>query len=105
MSTPVTQTDENAGQCQDLSDLYPDVKAENVGDEAVLGQRQFLEFGGQAEAMKQTKDEYRGLGVGLKPKEALEAIHVVKSFVDDRKTDDGIDNIGVRVNTAQDPSQ
>ena len=55
--------------------------------------------------MKQTKDEYRGLGVGLKPKEALEAIHVVKSFVDDRKTDDGIDNIGVRVNAAQDPNQ
>ena len=45
--------------------------------------------------MEQAEHQGSNLGVGLKPKPSLESADVVQSLVDDRQTDDRVDQIAV----------
>lgn len=45
--------------------------------------------------MEETEDQRRGLGVGLEPKPVLVGAKVVERLEDDRKTDDGVDDVGI----------
>jgi len=45
--------------------------------------------------MEESKDECRGFCVWLKTEPALIRAHVVECFVDDRESDDGVDDVGV----------
>ena len=71
---PPRQGDQNCGQREALADLDAHVEADDVGDEAVLRQREVLQLGRQAEAVEQTEDEHRRLGIRLETEEAPEEV-------------------------------
>src|SRR5262249_9891600 len=76
-------------------------ETDDVSDQSIFCQSKFLEFCCQTETVEQAENQNRKTSVRLKSKETLESIHVVECFVDNRKTDDRVDNVGVRVDAAQ----
>src|SRR5258705_3837158 len=98
---PPCQRDEDRRQRETLTNLHADVEADDVGDQSVLRKREILQLGGEAEAMEEPEHEHRDLRVRLKPEEPPEAIHVLERLVDDRETDDRIDQVRVRADAAE----
>ena len=70
-----------------------------------LRERQFLQLGGQPEAVEQAEDQHGGSGIGLEAQEALEAVHVVEGFVHHRQRDDGVDDVRIGMDPAQHAGQ
>ena len=102
---PDTERDQYGGQREHLPDFDADIEANDIRHQSVLREIQLLELGGQAESVKQAKDQHGNFGIGLEPEESPEAVHVVERFIDHRKTDDRIDDIGVRVESAENAGQ
>lgn len=94
-ATPVTHHDQDGAQRQDLSDFYADVEGQQVGQKAVTGDLVVLDLGGQAEPMKEPKNEGRNLGVGLNSEPPLERAQVVQGLVDDGQRNDGVHQVGI----------
>src|SRR5262245_9879289 len=88
---PPGQRDQDAGQREYLSDLDTEVEADDVRHKPVWRQLELLELRRETEPVEEAEDEDCDSRIRLKPKEALEAIHVLERLVDDREADDGID--------------
>ena len=102
-SAPVTHPDQDDGQGQQLADFHADVEGEQVGDQAVRRDLVLQDLGGQAEAVKQAKDQRGRFGVGLEAQPSLEGAEVVQRLVDHRETDDGVDQVAVDADVEVDP--
>src|SRR5207248_3629711 len=95
------QPDQNRGESEALSDLDADVEADNVGDEAILREREILQLGGEPEAVEETEDQDGELRVRLEAEEPAEAVHVLERLVDDREADDRVDQVRIRAHAAK----
>src|SRR5262245_48890998 len=89
------------GECEQLTKLHPDVETDHVGDKAVRVETQCLQLGGETEPVDQSEDSNRCLGVGLEAEDRLESSQIIKRLVDDRKADDGVDDIGIDLDPEQ----
>ena len=68
-------------------------------------EREILKLRRQAEAVKQSEDQYRDACVRLNAEELLKAVHVVERLVDDGEPDDGVDNVRIRLDPSEDADQ
>jgi len=73
------------------------------GTRPVGAQSEFLQLGGEPEAMDQAKDADCDPVVGLKAKYRLEAAEVVERLVGDREADHGVDQISVDLELSRTP--
>ena len=85
-----------------MPDFHTDIEGEKIWDEAVFGDFEFDDLRGKAEAVEEAENEGCCLGVGLESEPPLEGTEIVQGLVDDRQTDDRIDEIGVGGDTRQD---
>ncbi|CCA90338.1 hypothetical protein PP1Y_Mpl3996 (plasmid) [Novosphingobium sp. PP1Y] len=96
--SPDVHGDEDQAQGHELPKFDADVEREEVRDHALGRERQILELGCKAEAMKQAEDEYRGTGIGRPAEHRAKAVEVVDCLVGDGQPDDGIDDVGIGAN-------
>ena len=102
-SPPVTESDKDCRQGQDLSDFDANIEAYNVRNQTLLGQRELLELGCQTETVEQAEYKNGESRVDLKTQKALEAADVFESLVDNGQSDHSVDNVGIRLDPTQDP--
>ena len=76
-----------------MTHFNADIERYQVGEQTIGRDLILLHLGGQTKAMKQTKDQGGGLGVRLEAKPTLIRPHIVERLVDDRQTDDRINDI------------
>mgnify|MGYP001330156806 CR=1 FL=1 len=93
MTPPDADDYEHDHQSEELTELHTHVEGDEILQQSVLGQIEFLYLGRQSEPVKEAEDENGGLRVGLKAKESLKASQVVKAFVDNREADDRVDQV------------
>ena len=98
MTPPDADDYEHDHQSEELTELHTHVEGDEILQQSVLGQIEFLYLGRQSEPVKEAEDENGGLRVGLKAKESLKASQVVKAFVDNREADDRVDQVRVDSN-------
>src|SRR5262249_47764246 len=99
--TPIRQRGENGGQSDHLSDLHAAVEAQDVDDHPLGGHREVLQLGRETEAVEEAEHEHGDASVGLRAEEEPEPVDVVERLVDHRQPDDGVDEIWVGANAAE----
>src|SRR5215212_6112144 len=95
---PIRQRDQDPRQRQQLADLNADIEADDVFDQTVGRQVELLQFRCESEAVKQTKDQDRRSRVRLKSKHALKATEIFEPLVDNRESDDRVDQKWIDAN-------
>src|SRR6185312_9390912 len=92
---------QHSRQRRNLPDFDAGVETHDVCDQAVLRQIEILKFGRQPEAVEQAEDQDSDLCIRLEAQKAPEAVHIVKSLVDDQKTDNRVDHVRIGVDVPQ----
>src|SRR5690606_42036177 len=87
-----------------LSELDAVIERDNVRAESVPGDREFLQFRREAEAVKQPETHDGGFRARLET-EATKPAEILERLVDDRQADDGVDQVRIDVQTAEDSEQ
>src|SRR5215467_12824036 len=102
---PEAQSKQDCRQCQHLSDLDADIETHDVCDQTCFRQHELLELCDETEPMEKTEDQHSDPCVRLKAEKPLESADVIERFINDRETDDGIDDEEVGVNASENTSE
>ena len=73
--------------------------------QALLRQGEFLQLGGEAEAVEEPEHQHGELGVGPHSLLARRRAEIVERLVDHRQADDRVDDVRIHVRAAQDTEQ
>ncbi len=102
---PVAHGNQDDGERDELADLDADIEGKQVRDQPVFGNVVFEDLGRETKPMEQAEDQRCHPGVRLEAEPALERTEIVERLVDDRKPDDGIDQIGADIPAEVDAEQ
>src|SRR5260370_29020385 len=105
-STPPLRHDEqNYRQREELAQLDTHIKRDHIRHQPLARKIEFLKLGGQSESVDQAEAEHSRLGVDLPAEQGAEPVEIVERLVDYRKPDQGVDDVRIDMDSAQDACQ
>jgi len=93
--TPKDENRHHAYQRSELAQLDADVETNQIDQTAVFNGHESLKFGRKPEPVEQPENENCDSGVGCPTAEQVDTAEILEPLVDDRKTDDRVDDRGV----------